>query len=48
MTIQLDWVKEIGSRLHNRVNQVCFDFKEVSLYSDQLAEWGSWAFLTEH
>ena len=25
--IQLDWVKEIGSRLHDRINQVNFDFK---------------------
>ena len=32
VTIQLDWVKQIGSRLHDRINLVSF---EVSLYSYQ-------------
>ena len=39
VAIQLDWVKQISSRLHDRINQVCFDFKDISLYSNQSVKW---------
>ena len=31
VTIQLDWVKEIGSRLYDRINQVIFDFHYIAI-----------------